>query len=1013
MAIVRNSYLRAAAFSLALLLALFVLNTQTTQGAHLDPVIDATIDVGGGPFAIALDPATGLLYTSSPSTDTVSVIDTGTDTVVATISPGIAGPFSGVGVLSSLGYVYVSDFSGGEVEVIATSTNAVVDTVGVGSAPVGVGVNTATGLVYVANLGSGTVSVIDSATNSVVATVAVGSSPVGVAVNSLTNRVYVTNNSGDSVSVIDGSTNTLEDTLVVGDGPFGVGVNDDAKKVYVANFSSATVSVIDGDPASPTFHVEIAAPAVAAGPVGVGVNPVTGFVYVASQSGGSVVVIDGATNSVAATIAGGPLPTGVAVNSAIDRAYVANLDAGFGTVSVIANLSEDSDGDGILDDVDNCVSAPNADQLDTDGDGAGDVCDTDDDNDGFDDAVDGCPLVSGTAAGCPDADGDGIPDATDIDDDNDGIADSVDGRFIDDAFVDESLVASIFFTDQHLGGTSSGSVVDDGGLDVSVDEAPNPLGLDIVAAGGGAGEATIGACDTPILLTDGDSIFATCSSLTLDVITGPVEALITEDMVLTVPGATTVGVTGVGGTPSIQNLGAQTISFMVNETEIVLGPGDTYTPILTAPEATVNVTLFNGGETLSEPHSVQISKGGEFTSGDTVVLRPNRNVSYRLVSGNIKGPWQKARFGPGTTDWTLEFATVAVSLFNGPEALTDPHVVEISKVGVFTSGDVFHIPPGKKISYRLISGKIKGPWQKTTFEPGDIDWRLEFATITVVLFNGLDELFDPHAVEVSKVGIFNSGDVFHLPPGKKVSYRLISGGIKGPWQKTTFEPGETNWGLEFATIAVTLFNGPDTLGDPHKVEISKVGVFSSGDVVHLPPGKKVSYRLISGEIKGPWQKTTFEAGDLDWRLEFSTIAVTLYNGDEVLGDPHKVEISKVGVFSSGDVVHLPPGKKVSYRLISGEIKGRWQKTTFEAGDLDWRLEFATIIIRLDDDDGEELVEGVAVEISKVGVFVSGDVVHLPPGEKVSYRLIEEDSRGKWHKKSFEAGDTVWTLEFDD
>ncbi|MDA1347620.1 MAG: hypothetical protein O3A47_01950 [Chloroflexi bacterium] len=113
--------------------------------------------------------------------------------------------------------------------------------------------------------------------------------------------------------------------------------------------------------------------------------------------------------------------------------------------------------------------------------------------------------------------------------------------------------------------------------------------------------------------------------------------------------------------------------------------------------------------------------------------------------------------------------------------------------------------------------------------------------------------------------------MFHLPPGEKVSYRLISGEIKGPWQKTTFEPGETIWGLEFATIAVTLYNGDEVLGDPHKVEISKIGVFGSGDVVHLPPGEKVSYRLISGEIKGPWQKTTFEAGDLDWRMEFATI----------------------------------------------------------------------------------------------------------------------------------------------
>ena len=45
----------------------------------------------------------------------------------------------------------------------------------------------------------------------------------------------------------------------------------------------------------------------------------------------------------------------------------------------------DSDGDGVPNDTDNCISLTNADQLDTDNDGQGDVCDTDDDGDGMPD----------------------------------------------------------------------------------------------------------------------------------------------------------------------------------------------------------------------------------------------------------------------------------------------------------------------------------------------------------------------------------------------------------------------------------------------------------------------------------------------------------------------------------------------------------------------------------------------------------------------------------------------------
>lgn len=81
----------------------------------------------------------------------------------------------------------------------------------------------------------------------------------------------------------------------------------------------------------------------------------------------------------------------------------------------------DSDGDGILDDVDNCPQTPNPDQLDTDGDGLGDLCDDDDDNDGLIDRFDNCPLISNPDQ--LDTDNDYIGDLCDDDDDNDGILD--------------------------------------------------------------------------------------------------------------------------------------------------------------------------------------------------------------------------------------------------------------------------------------------------------------------------------------------------------------------------------------------------------------------------------------------------------------------------------------------------------------------------------------------------------------------------------------------------------------
>lgn len=79
----------------------------------------------------------------------------------------------------------------------------------------------------------------------------------------------------------------------------------------------------------------------------------------------------------------------------------------------------DSDGDRVNDLSDNCLTDSNSDQLDTDFDTMGDVCDEDDDNDGIVDEFDNSPLVPNPDQ--TDTDGDGIGDVSDPDIDNDGI----------------------------------------------------------------------------------------------------------------------------------------------------------------------------------------------------------------------------------------------------------------------------------------------------------------------------------------------------------------------------------------------------------------------------------------------------------------------------------------------------------------------------------------------------------------------------------------------------------------
>ena len=75
---------------------------------------------------------------------------------------------------------YISNALGNTVSVIDTTTQIVIATVPVGTGPAGVAVNPAGTRVYVANLLDNTVSVIDTTTLTVIATVSVGTGPIAL-----------------------------------------------------------------------------------------------------------------------------------------------------------------------------------------------------------------------------------------------------------------------------------------------------------------------------------------------------------------------------------------------------------------------------------------------------------------------------------------------------------------------------------------------------------------------------------------------------------------------------------------------------------------------------------------------------------------------------------------------------------------------------------------------------------------------------------------------------------------
>jgi YVTN family beta-propeller protein len=255
-------------------------------------------------------------YITNQNPNTVSVIDTATDTVIATIPVGVT-PV-GVAVSPDGSKVYVTNVSDTTVSVIDTATNTVSATVPVGLRPFGVAVSPDGSKVYIANEFADTVSVIDTVTNTVIGSpISVGPFPAGVAVTPDGSKVYVANNGADTVSVIETATNTVSATITLGLTPrcnqprpcaMAVAVSPDGSKVYVTNELANTVSVIDTatDTVSATIPVGL-------GPIGVAVKPDGSKVYVANFLANTASVIDAGTNTMIAAIPVGTLPVAFGV----------------------------------------------------------------------------------------------------------------------------------------------------------------------------------------------------------------------------------------------------------------------------------------------------------------------------------------------------------------------------------------------------------------------------------------------------------------------------------------------------------------------------------------------------------------------------------------------------------------------------------------------------------------------------------------------------------------------------
>lgn len=135
--------------------------------------------MGTAPSGIAVTPDGSRVYVANDASDNVSVIDTSTNTVIATIT---APANSQEIAISPNGlFAYLTNENNATVSIINTSNNTITGTIPVGMGPTGVAFTTDGSLAYVANATSANVSVINTSTSLVTATVTAGTTPQFVA----------------------------------------------------------------------------------------------------------------------------------------------------------------------------------------------------------------------------------------------------------------------------------------------------------------------------------------------------------------------------------------------------------------------------------------------------------------------------------------------------------------------------------------------------------------------------------------------------------------------------------------------------------------------------------------------------------------------------------------------------------------------------------------------------------------------------------------------------------------
>jgi len=261
------------------------------------------------PLSLAFSPDAHWVYVSHRDSNVISFLDTSVEDVTSSVRLG--GQLGQLAVTSAGAWLLAPDSKEGVLRVVDASSHNQLFAVPVGGQPETVAASADGSVAFVADRSSGLVSMVDLKNRAVVRTyqAAAGKHYLALSPAPSGQELLVTGDSGDELMAVDANSGQLKRTITLGPASGAAGFSPTGELAYIPRLGRAEVAIVNTTSGAPTGSISLQSQ-----PAGLGISRDGKKGYVALTDKDLVAVMDLVQKSVIAQVPVESGPTAVAVS---------------------------------------------------------------------------------------------------------------------------------------------------------------------------------------------------------------------------------------------------------------------------------------------------------------------------------------------------------------------------------------------------------------------------------------------------------------------------------------------------------------------------------------------------------------------------------------------------------------------------------------------------------------------------------------------------------------------------